>query len=167
MREIFHKTFFGKISAAARHGSGPAFRPCFCSRPPPSPGVIARMADDWKRLLKTAQAEVAETIRDLPAELRPHAERLPVSYEPMPNDGLTADGLDADLLGLFVGDGIDVPESERSPLPRQIFLFLENLWDFAEADEEIFREEVRITFIHEFGHYLGLEEHELEERGLL
>ena len=28
-------------------------------------------------------------------------------------------------------------------------------------------EEVRITYIHEFGHYLGLDESELEARGLL
>lgn len=28
-------------------------------------------------------------------------------------------------------------------------------------------EEVRITYIHEFGHYLGLDESELESRGLL
>ena len=28
-------------------------------------------------------------------------------------------------------------------------------------------EEVRITCIHEFGHYLGLDESELESRGLL
>ena len=28
-------------------------------------------------------------------------------------------------------------------------------------------EEVRITYIHEFGHYLGLGESELETRGLL
>jgi predicted Zn-dependent protease with MMP-like domain len=114
-----------------------------------------------------AQTEVAETIGSLPPELRPHAEKLPVSYEPTPSDELIEDGLDSDLLGLFVGDGIDAPDSERSPLPRQIFLFLENLWDFAEEDEETFREEVHITFIHEFGHYLGLGEDELEERGLL
>jgi predicted Zn-dependent protease with MMP-like domain len=125
------------------------------------------MSNAWNRLLKLAREEVAATIRDLPPELRAHAETLPVSYEPAPSREFVDDGLDADLLGLFVGDGIDVLESERSPLPRQIFLFLENLWDFAEEDEEIFREEVHITFIHEFGHYLGLDEDELEERGLL
>ena len=47
-----------------------------------------------------------------------------------------------------------------------ILLFLENLWDFAGEDEEIFRQEVRTTYLHELGHYLGLEEIDLEERGL-
>jgi len=28
-------------------------------------------------------------------------------------------------------------------------------------------EEVRITYLHEFGHFLGWEEHEMEQRGLL
>ena len=125
------------------------------------------MSNAWNQLLEIAREEVATTIRDLPAELRPHAESLPVSYETVPSDELVNDGLDEDSLGLFVGDGIDVPESERSPLPCQIFLFLENLWDFAEEDEEVFRAEVHVTYIHEFGHYLGLDEEELEERGLL
>ena len=53
-----------------------------------------------------------------------------------------------------------------SSLPPQIILFLENLWDFAEGDEEIFRDEVHTTFLHELGHYLGLDEDELTERGL-
>ena len=125
------------------------------------------MPDDWKWLLKTAREEVAATIGVLPPELKAHAESLPVSYEPWPSDELVGDGLDPDLLGLFVGDGIDVADGEQSPLPRQVFLFLENLWDFAEGDPKIYRDEVRITYIHEFGHYLGLDEDQLEARGLL
>lgn len=121
----------------------------------------------FSQLLEIARREVAAIIRSLPADLRPHAEALPVSYESAPSDELVDDGLDADLLGLFVGDGLAVPESERGPQPPQIILFVENLWDFADADEETFREEVRVTYIHELGHYLGLDEDELEERGLL
>ena len=52
------------------------------------------------------------------------------------------------------------------PLPPQIILFLENIWGVAEANEKLFREEVRTTFLHELGHYLGLDEDELTERGL-
>jgi len=66
---------------------------------------------------------------------------------------------------MYVGDPVD--SAEQSGVPRQILLFLENIWDFAEADPKTFLEEVRITYIHEFGHYLGLDESELEERGLL
>ncbi len=102
---------------------------------------------------------------ELPQELREAAGRLPVVYEPRPSAALVADGLDPDLLGLFVGD----PHSEDghgSALPPQILLFVENLWEFAEGDPEIFLEEVETTYLHELGHYLGLDEIDLEERGL-
>jgi hypothetical protein len=36
----------------------------------------------------------------------------------------------------------------------------------ADADEEIFREEVHTTYLHELGHYLGLDEDDLFDRGL-
>lgn len=125
------------------------------------------MKDPWGRLVTLARAEVAGTIRSLPDDLRPHAEQLAVLYERVPSEAVLEGGLEPDLLGLFVGDSIDVSDVDRSPLPRQILLFIENLWSFAEGDDEVFLEEVQITFIHEFGHYLGLDEHELEERGLL
>ena len=38
--------------------------------------------------------------------------------------------------------------------------------DYAEADEEIYRDEVRLTYLHELGHYLGWDEDEIAERGL-
>jgi predicted Zn-dependent protease with MMP-like domain len=50
-------------------------------------------------------------------------------------------------------------------MPR-IRLFLDSLWESVEQDEETFRHEVRITFLHELGHYLGWEEEEIEAYGL-
>ena len=47
-----------------------------------------------------------------------------------------------------------------------LILFLENLWDSAGGDEGDFCQEVRTTFLHELGHYLGLGEDELDARGL-
>ncbi|MBL9173518.1 MAG: metallopeptidase family protein [Verrucomicrobiales bacterium] len=125
------------------------------------------MSDLWNQLLHWAEDEVRQTREALPADLREHAEALPVSYESSPGEALIEDGWDPDLLGMFMGDPVGVAASEASPIPRQILLFLENLWDFAEEDEDVFREEVHITYIHEFGHYLGLDESDLEERGLL
>ena len=123
------------------------------------------MKHDWSHLLSLAQREVAETLRDLPAELREPASVLPVTYERRPNKAMLDDGYEDDLLGLFIGSPIYEPGS--SPLPPQIILFLENLADFAEGDSEAFLEEVHITYLHELGHYLGLEEDDLDERGLL
>ena len=118
----------------------------------------------WPQLFSIAQAEVKIILGSLPAPLRRPAAALPVTYEPHPNPQLLADAYDPDLLGLFIGSPL--AEAGDSPLPPQIILYLENLWDFAEQDEEFYREEVRITYLHELGHYLGLDEIDLEERGL-
>jgi predicted Zn-dependent protease with MMP-like domain len=100
----------------------------------------------------------------LPTPLREQAVALPVTYERAPNGNIVSDGYEPDLLGLFIGAALDEPHD--SPLPPQIVLFLENLWDFADGDEEIYREEIQTTYLHELGHYLGLDEIDLEERGL-
>jgi predicted Zn-dependent protease with MMP-like domain len=122
------------------------------------------MSPPWPHLLGLAQHEVRATLAALPEPLRQRAAPLPVLCEPHPNAAILADDYDPDLLGLFIGPPLAEPDS--SPLPPQIILFLENLWDFAEGDEQIFREEVRTTYLHELGHYLGLDEIDLEERGL-
>lgn len=111
-----------------------------------------------------ALAEVEATLEALPKPLRERAEKLPVTFERQPNAGLQADGIEPDTLGLFTGP--EFSDEGNVPMPPQIILFLENLWDFAEGDEEIFRVEVHTTFLHELGHYLGLDEDELTERGL-
>jgi len=116
------------------------------------------------KLQSLAQAEVEATLAALPEPLRRQAARLPVTYQARPDQALMNDGCDADLLGLFVGAALAEPED--SPLPPQIILFLENLWDFADADENLYREEIRTTYLHELGHYLGLDEIDLEKRGL-
>jgi len=118
----------------------------------------------WRCLLSIAEGEVKSTLAALPEPVRQQAAPLPVHFEPMPNDRIQADGYEPDLLGLFIGAPLAEPEA--SPLPPQILLFLENLWDFAEGDDAVFRQEIRTTYLHELGHYLGLDEIDLEERGL-
>ena len=122
------------------------------------------MSKPWQRLQATAQNEVEATIASLPASLRRQAAPLPVSYEAHPRGDILEEDHDPDLLGLFVGPPLAEPD--ESPLPPQIILFLENLWNFAEGDEAIYRQEIRTTYLHELGHYLGLDEIDLEQRGL-
>ena len=124
------------------------------------------MKSDWSRLLMLATSEVEVTLAALPPELQPAARGLPVAYEVRPSREYIEDGLDEDLLGLFVGEPYAHEEDGYGGLPPKMFLFLENLWDFAGGDEEVFREEVHTTFMHELGHYLGLDEQDLDERGL-
>ena len=128
------------------------------------PGQICTVNLNWKKLCAAALAEVEVTVSALPKPLRERAEKLPVTFERQPNADLQADGIEPDTLGLFAGS--EFADEGNVPLPPQIILFLENLWDFAEGDEVIFREEVRTTFLHELGHYLGLDEDEIAGRGL-
>jgi predicted Zn-dependent protease with MMP-like domain len=122
------------------------------------------MKPNWKKLFDLASAEVEATLTGLPGPLRERAKELPVTFERRPNAGLQADGIEADTLGLFTG--AEFADEGHVPMPSQIILFLENIWEEAEGDEEVFREETRTTFLHEFGHYLGLDEDDLTERRL-
>jgi predicted Zn-dependent protease with MMP-like domain len=119
---------------------------------------------NWKKLCELASAEVENTLMKLPAPLREEAKQLPVTLERIPNAGLLEEGIKADTLGIFTG--AEFAEKGHIPMSSQIILFLENLWDYAEGDEKAFREEIRTTFLHELGHYFGLEEEDLFERGL-
>ena len=122
------------------------------------------MNTHWNSLKKLAQAEIETTLAELPKPLWEHAQKLAVTFEPVPNKGLQADGIQPDTLGLFVGN--EFVENRAEVMPSQIILFLENLWDFAEGDEKVFCEEVRTTFLHELGHFFGLGEDDLTQRGL-
>jgi predicted Zn-dependent protease with MMP-like domain len=73
-------------------------------------------------------------------------------------------GDDPDLYGLFEG----VPLTEGVPaagaLPSRIAIYRRPLeTDFPDANE--LREEIRITVLHELGHYFGLDEERLAELG--
>jgi len=104
---------------------------------------------DWEKLHARAREEVEATLAALPAPLRERAQALPVTFECRPNAAHRRDGIEPDTLGLFVGPEFAYEETTAEPLPPQIILFLENLWDLAQADEEFFREEAHTTYLHE------------------
>jgi predicted Zn-dependent protease with MMP-like domain len=120
----------------------------------------------WSRLRSLALAQIEQTVASLPAPLRERAQALPVTFERRPNRLQRRDGIEPDTLGLFVGPDLAEGEDSLLPLPPQIILFLENLWEQAERDEQSFKQEVRTTFLHELGHFLGLDEQGLIDRGL-
>jgi predicted Zn-dependent protease with MMP-like domain len=118
------------------------------------------------RLTEIAATTVGATQRRLPADLRPLARAVPVHYQAGPDASVLAEGFEPDLLGLFTGNPHGTEYSHDQPAPPQILLYIGNLWDLAEEDVEIFREEVRLTYLHELGHYLGWDEDDLAARGL-
>lgn len=120
----------------------------------------------FPELVRIAREVVAAAQRRLPPEIGPLARALPVSYEPVPSEAILDEGWEDDILGLFVGHAHGEEGREGTHLPPQILLFLENIWDYAGADPTTYRDEVRITYYHELGHYLGWDEEELARRGL-
>lgn len=122
------------------------------------------MSARFEHLRRLANEEVEATLAELPPALREEATRLPITFERRPSTDLQADGIAEDTLGLFVGP--EFAEEGHVPMPSQIILFLDNLWDFSEDDEATFLDEVHTTLLHELGHFLGLNEDDLYDRGL-
>jgi predicted Zn-dependent protease with MMP-like domain len=127
---------------------------------------MAENAPDLARLTQWAADTVGAAQRQLPRELRTLARDVPVHYEARPADDVLAEGFEPDILGLFSGNPHGTELAHDHPAPPQICLYLESLWDFATGDPDIFRDEVRLTYLHELGHYFGWDEDELAARGL-
>ena len=121
---------------------------------------------DRSRLIELAAHAVGAAQRRLPPEIRPLARAVIVHYEAKPAPDVLAEGFEPEILGLFTGSAHGTALNQNNPAPPQILLYLDNLWDFAAEEVEAFREEVRITYLHELGQYLGWDEDELAARGL-
>lgn len=123
------------------------------------------MRANWNELSQTALEEVQRLVRSLPRVIRVKAESLAVLFEQRPRQALRKEGIAADTLGLFEGPSLRDSEDGAST-PPHIILYLANLWDATGPDEKQYRAEVRTTYLHELGHYLGLAEADLEAREL-
>ncbi len=116
--------------------------------------------------MEIAEQEVRAAQRRLKGVLRERAEALPVVCHDRPTPEILGGEFEPDLLGLFVGAPANEPAEGVADVPAHILLFVQELWDFSEGDEATYREEVRITYLHELGHYLGWDEDEVAQRGL-
>ena len=116
---------------------------------PDDPGI--------RELERSALAVVRRVRASLPADLRARAEAVALELAPFPGDDLVEEGVEEDSLGLFSGPALNEPEDEYA-WELRITLFLWNIWDYADGDWAAFRDEVRTTYLHELGHYLGLDE---------
>jgi len=70
-----------------------------------------------------------------------------------------------DLLGLY--DGVALTERDSwwsGSLPDRLFIFRNPILDMCDDEDEVVRE-VRITVLHEIGHYFGLDEDRIHELG--
>lgn len=114
-------------------------------------------------LRRIAEREVRDLVTALPPRLREILESAAVVLQMKPDEAQMADGIEPDHLGLFTGFSLR-DEEGAAGLPPQIILFLENIFEESRDSGRSFREELRRTFLHELGHYLGLEEDDLALR---
>ena len=106
----------------------------------------------------------------LPPEFQAHLENVSVIIEDEPAPELLEEmGFDLDdpedtLFGLYEGVPLTERRHDDMLLPDRITIFRGPLLDWAESEEEIIGE-VRITVLHEIGHFFGIDEDRMEELG--
>jgi predicted Zn-dependent protease with MMP-like domain len=110
-----------------------------------------------------AEEVVETTLAELPPEIADKVGQVSVFVEDVPDDDDIEHGVGADWLGIF--EGADYSHADL-PAPPRIRIWVENLWLQAGGRERDFREEVKITLLHEIGHYLGLDEEGVARLGL-
>ncbi len=118
-------------------------------------------------LSEATMAEVAEqALRELPEAARRLIQNVPILIVDLPARDEVAHGLDPRLLGLFAGSAYAEASSVGgTPQLTQILLFRKNLERMA-IDPEDLREQIRITLLHETGHFFGMSEDDLADVGL-
>jgi predicted Zn-dependent protease with MMP-like domain len=109
---------------------------------------------------------VEQALRTIPRRFRDAMKNVAVVVEDQPDADLL-DELEIEppdtLFGLYQG----IPLTERrwdhgNTLPDRIVIFQRPIEDACDTDDEV-RDTVAETVIHEFGHYFGLSEEEIEE----
>ncbi len=133
--------------------------------------AVEKDGDRFTTPCRVDQAEFGRRLQcargRLPADFREHLERVGLIVEDLPDDALLFEEsppLDPELLGLFAGVPLEQQSymSAGGELPPRIYLFKRNLERYAARVDEL-DEQIAITLYHELGHYLGLEEDDLEE----
>lgn len=113
---------------------------------------------------------IEAALGELPDPVKKAIQNTPITVEPFPSEqDLTAADppLSPEILGLHRGPAL-CDRTVFDPwthLPGEIVLYQNNLQHVATSREELV-EEIRTTVLHEVGHALGLDEQQLDERGL-
>jgi len=107
---------------------------------------------------------VEEVLDSLPKEFRTRIRNVAVLVEDKPpNQPARHAGQQRLLLGLFHG----VPMTKKSTFdlptgPDYVVLYQKNIEAVCSSETEV-REQIRLTVIHELGHYFGMDESQLTD----
>jgi predicted Zn-dependent protease with MMP-like domain len=108
-----------------------------------------------------------EVLESLPDVIRAAVEEVPVIVEVKPTAAMAdpAPHITPEVLGLFVGTSVGEKLRGPSGYGDVVLLFQRNL-ERAGRDREEVATQIRITLLHEYGHYLGFDEEGLDDLGL-
>jgi len=115
-------------------------------------------------LPETFERLVTRAVEGIPENLKAALDNIDIVIEDYPTGEQLEDlGTDS-LFGLY--EGIPLPERELGSvtLPDKITIFREEILDAGFRGKELV-DEIRITVIHEIGHYFGLDDETMEEMG--
>ena len=113
---------------------------------------------------------VARALSLLPLDFERHMDNVSVVIRDRPDRELLASvGADPDdphdtLFGLYEGVPLTERRHDDMLLPDQITIFRRPLLEYCRSEEEVV-DEVRITVLHEIGHFFGMDEERLDELG--
>lgn len=116
--------------------------------------------DDFRTILD-------KVMESLPDVIRGAIQEVPVIVDPKPKRAIAerAPHITPEVLGLFVGSSLADKVVAVSGYPNVVMLFQRNLERAGRSRTEVAKE-IKITLLHEYGHYLGFDEEELEHLGL-
>jgi Zincin-like metallopeptidase len=105
--------------------------------------------DEWTQLAEVARDRIDAVIARLPEPLQSDARAIGYQLRERSESSISPDRL---------GDYAD--------LEQEITLFLFAIRDHCTDESLDFAREVETTYLHELGHFVGLDEEHLETRGL-
>ena len=110
---------------------------------------------------------VENAMEELPTRIQSVLENVAVLVEDWPgHDDVDAGHMEGRecLFGLYTGVPLPEREGGPPPLPDVITLFKRPIESACGSREQVVHE-IRVTLLHEVGHYLGMSEEDLERLG--
>lgn len=105
-------------------------------------------------------AVVDEAVASLPHRFQQLMKNLVITVEDEPDEELLEEMETDELLGIYLGTPLTERVLGESYLPDQILIFRGPLMRMCENRAEL-HTEIRITVVHEVGHFFGLSEEEI------
>jgi predicted Zn-dependent protease with MMP-like domain len=108
-----------------------------------------------------------QALHSLPYGIQDAIENVAIVVENWPDRQLLAEmgiARREDLFGVYQGTPLVEREGGAPLLPDRIVLFQLAIESACQSDEEVI-EQIRVTVLHEVGHYLGMSDEDLDRLG--